>query len=281
MRGPGSRRPDANTGCSGATRSAAAGAGRLGSEAPAAERRAPGTLYVCATPIGNLEDITMRALRVLREVDLVAAEDTRQTRKLLAHYEIPARMVSCHEHNERAQAARIIDVLLGGGHVALVSDAGTPVVSDPGAHLIREAISKGIPVVPVPGPSAAITALVVSGFSPAEFTFVGFLPRKGRKRREALQRLAEEKRVVILYESPYRIAQTLSDLAEAVGGERRAAVARELTKVHEEVVRGALGEVAALFESARVKGEVTIVLDAPDAPGPCSGRTKTRGDDAK
>lgn len=238
-------------------------------------------MYVCATPIGNLEDITMRALRILRAVDLIAAEDTRQTRKLLAHYDIAARMVSCHEHNERAQAARIIEVLLGGGDVALVSDAGTPVVSDPGAHLIKEAISKGIPVVPIPGPSAAVAALVVSGFCATEFTFVGFLPRKGRKRREALQRLAGENRVVILYESPYRVAETLSDLAEAVGGERRVAVARELTKVHEEVVRGALGEVAALFEGAQVKGEVTIVLDAPDAPGRRSRNTKTGGDDAK
>ncbi len=242
---------------------------------------APGTLYVCATPIGNLEDITMRALRVLREVDLVAAEDTRHTRKLIAHYGIPAKMVSYHEHNERSQAPHIIEVLLGGGSVALVSDAGTPGVSDPGAHLIREAISNGIPVVPVPGPSAVIAALVVSGFCPDEFTFIGFLPRKGRERRDALERVAQEKRVVVLYESPYRVARTLSDLAAAVGGARRVAVARELTKVHEEVVRGTLGEVAALFNGRTVKGEVTIVLDAPEAPGRRSGKTKTGGDHTK
>jgi 16S rRNA (cytidine1402-2'-O)-methyltransferase len=199
----------------------------------------------------------------LREVDLVAAEDTRRTRKLLAHYGIPAKLMSYHEHNERSQAPRILGVLLSGQSVALVSDAGTPGVSDPGAHLIREAISGGIPVVPVPGPSAVVAALVVSGFCSDEFVFMGFLPRKGRERREALERIAQEKRVVVLYESPYRIARTLSDLAETVGEERRVAVARELTKVHEEVVRGPLSEVAARFDGKTVKGEVTVVLDAP------------------
>ncbi|MDI7247753.1 MAG: 16S rRNA (cytidine(1402)-2'-O)-methyltransferase [Bacillota bacterium] len=251
-------------------------AGLARPECPA--RPARGTLYVCATPIGNLEDITMRALRVLREVDLVAAEDTRHTRKLLAHYDIPAKMVSYHEHNERSRAPEIIEVLLGGGSVALVTDAGTPVVSDPGAHLVGEAVAKGIPVVPVPGASAALAALVVSGFSTDEFTFVGFLPRKGKERREALERLAEEKRVVVLYESPYRVARTLADIAAAIGAERGVAVARELTKVHEEVVRGALGEVAALFAARTVKGEVTIVLDAPETPRRKAGKRKTGGD---
>lgn len=256
--------------------------GSTGSEAcagPAAPAGRPeaGVLYVCATPIGNLEDISVRALRVLREVNLVAAEDTRRTRKLLAHYGIPARLVSYHEHNERSQAPRILEVLLSGESVALVSDAGTPGVSDPGAHLIREAISSGIPVVPIPGPSAVIAALVVSGFCSDEFAFMGFLPRKGRERREALERVAQEKRVVVLYESPYRIARTLSDLAAAVGGERRVAVARELTKVHEEVVRGPLGEVAALFDGRAVKGEVTVVLDAPETQARSSGKTGNAG----
>jgi len=245
----------------------------------AVESTRMGTLYVCATPIGNLEDITMRALRVLREVDLVAAEDTRHTRKLLAHCDIrAAKMVSYHEHNERSRAPEIIEVLLSGRSVALVSDAGTPGISDPGAHLIQQAISHGIAVVPIPGPSAVVAALVVSGFCPDEFTFVGFLPKKGKERREVLARLAQEKRVAVLYESPYRVAKTLADLAVALGGERQVAVARELTKVHEEVVRGTLSEVAALFDARTVKGEVTIVLDAPEALMRRPRNTKAGGD---
>lgn len=234
----------------------------------------PGTLYVCGTPIGNLEDITARALRVLRDVDLVAAEDTRRTRKLLAHYEIGTRMTSYHEHNELSRTPEILEILESGRDVALVSDAGMPGISDPGRYLIERALSTGIAVVPVPGPSAVLAALVVSGFPADEFTFVGFLPRKGRQRREALDRLAAEDRAVVFYESPHRLARTLSDLHGVIGGDRRVAVARELTKVHEEVVRGTLAEVLALFSSRRVKGEITVVIDTPGA-SPGAGKTKT------
>lgn len=239
----------------------------------------PGTLYICGTPIGNLEDITARALRVLREVDLVAAEDTRRTRKLLAHYGIGTRMISYHEHNEFSRTPEILEILESGRDVALVSDAGMPGISDPGRYLIEHALSAGIPVAPVPGPSAVLAALVVSGFPADEFTFAGFLPRKGRQRREALERLAVENRVVVLYESPHRLARTLSDLHGVIGGDRRVAVARELTKVHEEVVRGTLTEVLALFDTREVKGEITVVIDAPGA-SPGAGKT-TAGDACK
>ncbi len=223
----------------------------------------PGTLYVCGTPIGNLEDMTARSLRILREVDLVAAEDTRRTRKLLVHYGIAARMVSYHEHNELSRAPDILQVLENGGSVALVSDAGMPGISDPGRHLVELAASAGVPVVPVPGPSALVAALAVSGFSADEFSFAGFLPRKGKRRREALERLAQERKVVVLYEAPHRLTRTLADLRAALGGDRKGVVARELTKVHEEVARGRLEELCALFGAREVKGEITIVLDAP------------------
>lgn len=239
----------------------------------------PGTLYICGTPIGNLEDITARALRVLREVDLVAAEDTRRTRKLLAHYGIVTRMISYHEHNEFSRTPEILEILESGRDVALVSDAGMPGISDPGRYLIEHALSAGMPVVPVPGPSAILAALVVSGFPADEFAFVGFLPRKGRQRREALERLAVENRAVVLYESPHRLVRTLSDLHGVIGGDRRVAVARELTKVYEEVVRGTLTEVLALFDTREVKGEITVVIDAPGA-SPGAGKT-TAGDACK
>ncbi len=240
----------------------------------------PGTLYVCGTPIGNLEDVTVRALRVLREVDVVAAEDTRRTAKLLAHYEIKARMVSCHEHNESVRASELLELLRSGRDVALVSDAGMPGISDPGARLIARALSAGIDVVPVPGPSALLAAIVVSGFDASEFTFVGFLPRKGRARREALERLAGERRVIVVYESPYRLRGTLADLARVMGADRRVAVARELTKIHEEVVRGTFAEVLGVFETRPIKGEVTIVVDAPARERGASDRARNQAGDA-
>lgn len=232
---------------------------------PAEERRPEagvrGTLYVCGTPIGNLRDISERVLDTLRSVCLIAAEDTRVTRKLTTHFGLPGRLVSYHEHNKRAMTPEIIRTLLGGCDVALVSDAGMPGISDPGEELIARAIEAGIKIVPVPGPTALITGLVVSGLPTGRFAFEGFLPRNAGDRRARLAALASEKRTIVLYESPHRIKSTLEDLAEALGPGRRCAVARELTKVHEEVVRGTLGEVAGEFARREPRGEMVIVVE--------------------
>ena len=219
-----------------------------------------GTLYVCGTPIGNLADITIRALDVFRNVDLIAAEDTRRTRKLLAHYEIHTRTISYHEHNELSRAPELIEMIKEGKSVALVTDAGMPGISDPGAHLVDSALSNNLKVVSIPGPSAVISALSVSGFSADEFTFVGFLPRKGKRRNEALEGLAEETRVAVIYESPYRLSRTLLDLEAVLGGNRKIVVTRELTKLHEEVIKGTLEELSQKFSERTVKGEITIVV---------------------
>lgn len=219
-----------------------------------------GTLYVCGTPIGNLQDITIRALDVFRNVDLIAAEDTRRTRKLLAHYEIPTKTISYHEHNEFSRAPQLIEMIKEGKQVALVTDAGMPGISDPGAHLVDCALSNNLKVVSIPGPSAVITALSVSGFSADEFTFVGFLPRKGKRREEALESLAQETIVAVIYESPYRLTRTLSDLVSVLGGDRKVVVTRELTKLHEEIIKGTLEEVREEFSQRTIKGEITIVV---------------------
>ncbi|RKY05022.1 16S rRNA (cytidine(1402)-2'-O)-methyltransferase [Candidatus Poribacteria bacterium] len=219
-----------------------------------------GTLYVVATPIGNLEDITLRALRVLREVDLIAAEDTRHTKKLLDHYGIRKPMVSYHEHNERERAEQLVRELKKGKDVALVTDAGTPAISDPGYVLIRRCIEEGVKVVPVPGPSALIAALCVSGLPVHRFAFEGFLPHKGGKRRNKLEELKDEERTLIFYESPHRLLKTLKDMLEILG-DRNIAVARELTKVHEEVFRGRISEAIKRFSSSPVKGEITLVVE--------------------
>ena len=223
-----------------------------------------GTLYVCGTPIGNLQDITIRALDVFRNVDLIAAEDTRRTRKLLAHFEIPTKTISYHEHNEFSRAPQLIEMIKEGKQVALVTDAGMPGISDPGAHLVDCALSNNLKVVSIPGPSAVITALSVSGFSADEFTFVGFLPRKGKRREEALESLAQETRVAVIYESPYRLTRTLSDLVPVLGGDRKVVVTRELTKLHEEIIKGTLEEVREEFSQRTVKGEITIVVGNKD-----------------
>jgi len=228
------------------------------------EMTSTGTLYVCGTPIGNLADITIRALDVFRNVDLIAAEDTRRTRKLLAHYEIHTRTISYHEHNELSRAPELIEMIKEGKSVALVTDAGMPGISDPGAHLVDSALSNNLKVVSIPGPSAVISALSVSGFSACEFTFVGFLPRKGKRRNEVLEDLARQTRVVVIYESPYRLSKTLSDLVSVLGGNRKAVVARELTKLHEEVIKGTLDEVLQSFSQRTVKGEITIVVEGND-----------------
>ena len=219
-----------------------------------------GTLHVVATPIGNLEDVTLRALRALREADLVLAEDTRHTRVLLTHHGIAAnRLVSLHAHNEAARCARALEVLDAGGQVALCSDAGTPLLSDPGARLVAAAADAGHAVSPVPGPTAIAAALCVSGIDPARFSFAGFLPRKTKERRALLAELAPRPDALVFFESPRRIGATLRELAEALG-DRRACVARELTKLHEELARGTLSELAARFADG-ARGEITLVVE--------------------
>ena len=218
-----------------------------------------GSLYVIATPIGNLEDITLRALRLLGEVDLIACEDTRHTRKLLAHYQIATPTVSYHEHNERERAAELMARLKAGLSVALVSDAGTPLVSDPGYRLVQEAIAQAIQVVPVPGASALVAALAASGLPTAEFHFAGFLPSKASQRRARLGELAGVNATLVFYEAPHRIKATLAD-ARAALGNRLCAVARELTKLHEEFLRGSLDEVSAAVQSTDVRGELVLLV---------------------
>lgn len=219
------------------------------------------TLYLVATPIGNLEDITLRALRVLREeVAIIACEDTRQSRKLLDHYEIRKPLLSYHEHNEITRTAEILAVLERGDSVALLSDAGTPLVSDPGYRLVTAAIGKGIAVVPLPGPSAVLPALAASGLPTTEFRFVGFLPSKAGARRKALQALASESMTTVAYDSPHRLRDTLSDIADLLG-DRPVVLARELTKLHEEFLRGSAQRILdELRQRSSVKGEITLVI---------------------
>ena len=227
------------------------------SEARAA--REPGTLYLVATPIGNLEDISRRALRVLSEVQVVAAEDTRRTRRLLEHFGVAARVVSLFEHNERSRTPGLVRRLQEGDSVAVVTDAGSPGVSDPGYPLVRAAIEAGIRVESVPGPSAVIAALQVSGLPTDAFTFDGFLPPRGAARRRRLEALGERRETVVVFESPHRIDACLADL-EALWGERPIALARELTKTFEEVLRGTAREVRAALTSEKRRGEMVLVL---------------------
>jgi len=220
-----------------------------------------GTLYLVSTPIGNLEDITHRAVRLLGEVDVIACEDTRHTKKLLSHYSIGTRTISYHEHNERERAAELLGRLKQGLDVAIVSDAGTPGISDPGFRLARLAIENDVRVVPVPGASALITALVASGMPTDEFFFGGFLPARAGARRTRLSELRSIPATLIFYEGPHRIAATLKD-AQEILGEREAVVARELTKMHEEIVRGRLSELAARFSSTEnARGEMVLIID--------------------
>ncbi len=223
-----------------------------------------GALYIVATPIGNLEDITLRALRVLKEVDLIAAEDTRRTRKLLSHYQIKKAVVSYHAHNQAVRGPELIEKLASGQSVALVSDAGTPGFSDPGTELVAQAWDAGIKVEAVPGPAAGVTALSMSGF-PGDVTFLGFPPRKAGKRREFLETLAREPRVLIFYESPQRLAGTLAEMARHFA-DRQVLVVRELTKVFEEAWRGPVSEVAARVADREIKGECSLVLSCPEKP---------------
>lgn len=220
-----------------------------------------GTLYLVSTPIGNLEDITHRAVRLLGEVDVIACEDTRHTKKLLNHYGINTRTISYHEHNERERAIELLERLKRGADVAIVTDAGTPGISDPGFRLARIAIDSGVRVVPVPGASALIAALVASGMPTDEFFFGGFLPARSGARRARLSELRSLPATLIFYEGPHRIAATLKD-AEEILGERQAVIARELTKMHEEIVRGRLSELAARFSAAEsARGEMVLIID--------------------
>ena len=221
-----------------------------------------GVLYLVATPIGNLEDITARALRILAEVDLIACEDTRHTQKLLNHFKITRPLVSYHEHNERERALELCDKLQAGSNIALVSDAGTPLMSDPGYRLVQEAAALGIPVVPVPGPTALIAALAASGLPTSEFVFGGFLPSRRGARRTRLAELKMYPLTVVLYEAPHRIKEAIDDALEILG-DRDAAIARELTKVHEEFIRGKLSDIAALVESREPRGEYVLLIGPP------------------
>ena len=220
-----------------------------------------GSLYVVSTPIGNLRDITLRAIDVLRAVDLILAEDTRHSRHLLDHHGIATPMLSYHEHNEARATETAIARLREGRDVALISDAGTPLVSDPGTRVVRAAAEAGIAVVPIPGPSAVLAALVSSGLGSERFTFFGFLARKGREREDALQELSSLRYTSVLYEAPNRVAATLGELGARGAGERRVVVARELTKQFEEIRRGTVAELSAYYESAPPRGEVVIVLE--------------------
>jgi len=232
-------------------------------------------LYLVATPIGNLGDITLRALDVLRRVDRIACEDTRQTQKLLNHYEITTPTVSCHQHNEHQRASELITVLKAGGRIAVVSDAGMPGISDPGGWLIAEAIAAGVAIIPIPGANAALSALVASGLPAGEFHFIGFLPEKAGARRTRLEALAAEiqrnnaARTFIFYEAPHRILEVLADLETVFGPALRVVLARELTKMHEEFLRGTVAEVRReLAGRDRMRGEITLLVDAqPAQPG--------------
>ena len=230
-----------------------------------------GTLYLIATPIGNLEDITHRAVRLLGQVDVIACEDTRHTKKLLSHYGINTRTISYHEHNERERSLELIERLKSGADVAVVSDAGTPGISDPGFRLARIAIDCDVQVVPVPGASALISALVASGLPTDEFFFGGFLPARSGARRARLAELRSLPATLIFYEGPHRIAATLKDALEILG-ERQAVVARELTKMHEEIARGSLSELTSRFSSPdSARGEMVLIIDRTVMPNESAG----------
>jgi 16S rRNA (cytidine1402-2'-O)-methyltransferase len=226
----------------------------------AEDRQAAGTLYVVATPIGNLGDITLRALDVLRAVPLVAAEDTRLTRRLWTRHGIDTHLVSYHARSSESRRNELIAHLAGGSDLALVTDAGTPLVSDPGSDLVAAWAARGGRVVPIPGPSAVLAALVASGIPAARWSFDGFLPRRGKERRSRLERICADERATVVFEAPGRAAATLADLVAACGIDRGASLSRELTKLHEETWRGSLGELAERAETTPPRGEVTIVV---------------------
>lgn len=226
----------------------------------------PGILYICATPIGNLEDVSIRLLKTLRQVDLIACEDTRHTIKLLNRYKISKPLTSYHQHSQKGKEDYILEELQRGKQVALVSDAGMPAISDPGADLVRRALEAGLEVQAIPGPSALTTALALSGLDTQAFTFIGFLPNKSGQRREMINNLASIQHTIIFYEAPHRLLKTLTDIEELLGSERRIAVARELTKTYEEIKRGTVSEVLAYFCAHQPRGEFTVVLEGRRMP---------------
>jgi 16S rRNA (cytidine1402-2'-O)-methyltransferase len=219
----------------------------------------PGQLFIVPTPIGNLEDITLRALRVLKEVDLIAAEDTRHTQHLLNHYGIGTTLTSYHEHNEREKAQTLVDRIKNGANIALVSDAGTPVIADPGFRLVAAAIAAGVQIVPLPGAAALATVLSASGLPTDRFLFEGFLPAKKAERKAKLQALREQTATLIFYEAPHRLLDTLNDIRQLLG-DRRLVIAREVSKVHEEFLRGAVSGIIDQLADREVKGEITLVV---------------------
>jgi 16S rRNA (cytidine1402-2'-O)-methyltransferase len=229
------------------------------------ESDSPGILYLVGTPIGNLDDMTMRAIKTLQTVDLIAAEDTRHTGKLLKHWQIETPQLSYHEHNRQERVPELIDRLRSGKAIALVTDAGMPGISDPGYELVRACVESGITVVPIPGVTAVITALTASGLSTQRFAFEGFLPTDNQARRSHLEALASESRTIVLYEAPHRLLETLQDLAEHLESTRKVAIARELTKLHEEFWRGDLGGAIAHYTNHPLKGEFTLVVDGATA----------------
>lgn len=238
-----------------------------------------GVLYLCPTPIGNLDDLTFRALNVLKEVDLIAAEDTRVTIKLLNHFEIKTPLTSYHEHNKTSKGPKLIEMLKEGKNIALVSDAGTPALSDPGEDLVQDAIKEGVKVVPLPGAAAAICALVASGLPTRRFAFEGFLPLKKKERQDLLAKIAEDERTLIFYEAPHRIIKTLRALLDILGN-RKIVVAREITKIHEEFIRGTIKEIIEKFEASSPKGEMVLVVEG-FTPKDASESAKAEGDDIK
>lgn len=228
-----------------------------------------GTLYLCATPIGNLEDITIRALRILKEVNLIAAEDTRRTRKLLSYYDIHTPLTSFHRHNYRKKGAYILNLLLKGQNVALVSDAGLPGIADPGEEMVFLAVAYEVPVVPVPGSNAALAALVASGLPAKHFCFEGFLPARAKARQERLRQLQTERRTLIFYEAPHRLPKTLADML-VLFKDRKIVIARELTKLHEEIWRGTIAQAVTYFDPLKTQGEFTLVVAGSTEPGSSS-----------
>jgi 16S rRNA (cytidine1402-2'-O)-methyltransferase len=230
-----------------------------------AEHTKPGTLYVVATPIGNLEDITFRAVRVLKEADLIACEDTRHTAKLLNHYGIDKPTISYHDHNEATRAEELVAKLEQGLNVAQVSDAGMPGISDPGYRVIKLAIEHGVPVVPIPGASALISALAAGGLPTDSFQFLGFLPAKSGQRRTLLETLRSSEQTTAVYEAPHRIADTMKDIVEILGADRPIVLARELTKVHEEFIRGTAEQILARTQEHELKGEITLLIGKGEA----------------
>lgn len=231
-----------------------------GNTKKAVPNKKQGVLYLCATPIGNLEDITFRVLRTLREADLIAAEDTRNSIRLLNHFEIRTPMTSYHEHNKIEKAYRLVEKLRAGQNIALITDAGTPGISDPGEELVRICCEEGIAVTSLPGAAACVTALTMSGQPTRRFAFEAFLPRDKKERRAVLSELSEETRTIVLYEAPHRLVRTLSELSEVLGADRRLTVCRELTKRYEEKMQTTLGESLSYFETQDPRGEYVLVI---------------------